>query len=318
MSDNRCRIFNTRLFYISRCFTTSYWQQINYSVRFGTAPPQFPKIFGIMFRIKFLSFLSSLAGFLTDCKQPAIKNLLIRLFVFLYKPNLSEALYENPKDYATFNDFFVRPLRGGSRPLANTDLISPADSKLINSGALTNGKIPAIKGHHYGLDTLLGVTGKDAGHIRKVFASGFFALFYLSPKDYHRVHCPCAGQLTHIRFIPGKLLPVNDFVAQRKPLLYAENQRAVFSFDTEKGKMILVMVAALFVSSIETAWSGRQSALSPGREQTPDIRLKKGEMLGKFLMGSSVLLITERPANSRAIAPSAGTQIRVGQPLINL
>ncbi len=271
-----------------------------------------------MFRIKFLRFLSSLAGFLTDCKQPAIKNLLIRLFVFLYKPNLSEALYKNPKDYATFNEFFTRPLKSGLRPLASTDLISPADSRLINSGALTNGKIPTIKGHHYGLDTLLGVTGKDAEGIRQTFASGFFALFYLSPKDYHRVHCPCAGQLTHIRFIPGKLLPVNDFVARRRPLLYAENQRAVFSFDTEKGKMILVMVAALFVSSVETVWSGRHSALSPKLEQTPNVRLKKGEQLGKFLMGSSVLLITERPADSRAVAPPAGTPVRVGQPLINL
>ena len=271
----------------------------------------------------FLRLLSALARILTDCSLPIIKNCLISLFVRLYKPNMREAAYPNSRDYASFNAFFARPLRAGARPIAQTPFVAPVDGRLINTTQLQNGRIPTIKGQTYDLNSLLldakqrdnhQTNSPSAGTYQpETFNAGLYALFYLSPKDYHRVHCPCDATLTRLTFIPGRLRPVNDFAARRVPLLYAQNQRAVFWFDTPSGKMVVVMIAALFVSSIETKWGGRHHALASASARELNIPLTRGDELGRFLMGSSVILLTEHAR--LALAPNLGPQTRVGQPL---
>ena len=270
-----------------------------------------------------LRLLSAAARVLTDCTLPAIKNLLIGLFVRLYKPNMHEAIHSSPKEYVSFNAFFARPLRAGARPLAPAPFVAPVDGRLLDATQLRAGQIPTIKGQTYDLHSLLldntpkgrrqAIATDTAGFRPAIFNAGMYALFYLSPKDYHRVHCPCDATLTRLIFIPGRLRPVNAFAARRIPLLYAQNQRAVFWFDTPYGKMAIVMVAALFVSSIETRWGGRRHALAVASAQELNIPLRKGDELGRFLMGSSVILLTEYARF--ALVPRIGAQTQVGQPL---
>ncbi len=271
-----------------------------------------------------------------DCKIPFLKNLLISLFVAYYKPDMQEAEKENPREYASFNQFFARRLKTSARPLSNSPFISPCDGRLKDAGRISqsiihsvkatkdrdnksnNEDLPSniisgIKGTSYNLATLLGLP-QDSPILNK-FAAGQYANIYLAPKDYHRVHFPCTIRITQAKFIPGALFPVNDKSVAKRPSLYAYNQRLVCTGHTDHGMVAVVMVAALFVSSIGTSWGTRHRALDKYLTDNQERKFNKGDELGYFYMGSSVVLLLENN-DPQLIAQSSGN-LRMGQMLYN-
>lgn len=239
--------------------------------------------------------LSSFAGLLANCKIRWLKNRLIQYFVWRYPINLTEALNPNPYEYACFNDFFTRALKPEARPLANGihDLASPVDGQISQLGTISAGKIFQAKGHHFTAEELL---GGDAT-LAKPFVNGSFLTAYLAPKDYHRVHMPLDGALTQIIYIPGCLYSVNFKTTYCTPSLFARNERAIAIFDTSIGRVAVVLVGAMIVGSIEIISTG---TITPPRSKSIQIwnldhpiYLKRGEELGRFKLGSTVIMLFE-------------------------
>ncbi len=240
--------------------------------------------------------LTTFAGWLANCTIPWVKNLLIRYFLWQYPINLKEAKEPNPNNYPSFNAFFTRALKPDSRPLTpKTDhLLCPADGCISQIGDIHQNQLLQAKGHSYSLYDLLGPEHSDAAP----FTQGSFATIYLAPKDYHRVHMPFDANLHKMLYIPGQLFPVNFRSATTTPNLFARNERVVTFYETpEFGKVALVLVGAMIVGSIETIWSG---VVSPPRGQlrswhyNPSIHLKRGDEMGRFLLGSTVIVLTEK------------------------
>jgi len=241
-------------------------------------------------------FISMLAGLSANCKIVCIKNMLIRYFINRYAVNMNEAIESNPFAYASYNHFFTRALKPGCRPIASaaSAIVSPADGQLAQIGAIKNHQLIQAKGHEYSVQDLLG--GDRA--LAQEFADGSFATIYLAPKDYHRVHMPLAGRLTKMQYIPGKLFSVNTHAAQNIPNLFARNERVVTIFDTEAGKMAVILVGAMIVGSIETVWAG---AITPPHFNSINaweydhleqaIQLEKGAEMGRFKLGSTVIVL---------------------------
>ncbi len=229
--------------------------------------------------------------------MPAFKNTLIRKFIDLYKVDMDEALETNPVRYRSFNDFFTRALHPNARPVNEDEnsIVSPADGILSQAGDIENGAIFQAKGHDYSLLELL---GGDLVWSRR-FEEGSFATIYLSPRDYHRVHMPFTGTLQKMIHVPGRLFSVNDTTTRRVPGLFARNERVVCLFETELGPMAVILVGALFVASIETVWAGTITPVSrqvrrweyPPTPPDEPVRLEKGEEMGRFNMGSTVILL---------------------------
>ena len=253
---------------------------------------------------------SAAARILTDCRIRWLKNLLIYLFILIYKPNMQEALHSQLRHYISFNDFFTRRLKVNARPLSDSALVSPADGTLTNGGIIQHGRISAkataalsaasiskspiirnIKGADYSVSELLGLDEDDSRV--KSLSNGQSTVIYLAPHNYHRVHVPCAATLTLANFIPGELYSVNEKSVKRLPSLYAHNQRLSCVFATEYGMMAYVMVAALFVSSIGTAWGSVYRARSAAEKRTTPQKFNKGDELGYFEMGSTVVMLLE-------------------------
>ena len=239
--------------------------------------------------------LSNLAGFLANHENNWLKNRLIAYFINKYKPNLIETIEQNPLKYKSFNDFFPRQLCQKQRPIAYNPrhLLSPVDGVLSQIGALKNNQMIQAKGHSYALNELLG--SKNYAHI---FEGGDFACAYLAPTDYHRVHMPIDGKLSHMTYITGKLFSVNLLTASKIPGLYSRNERMVAIFDTQFGKMAIIMVGAMLVGSIETVWAGplypqKKQATKHYSYEGQNINLKQGEELGHFKMGSTVIMVFE-------------------------
>lgn len=240
--------------------------------------------------------LTVLAGKLAHLKGGKLTTAVIRWFVKRYHVNMAEA--ENPDiaSYATFNTFFTRPLKPDARPLAKADLICPVDGAISQFGAIQNGQIFQAKGHEYSTLALL------AGHpaLADTFQQGLFGCLYLSPKDYHRIHMPCDGILKSMTYVPGDLFSVNPLTAQNIPNLFARNERVVCEFISEKhGTFALVLVGATIVGSMATAWHGVVNPPRPGHIQVWDysdrnIQLKQGEEMGRFLLGSTVVMLFEQ------------------------
>ena len=239
--------------------------------------------------------LSSFAGLLANCKIRWLKNRLIQYFVWKYPVNLAEALNPNPYEYACFNDFFTRALKPEVRPIANGihDLISPVDGQISQLGAIQAGKIFQAKGHDFSTTELLG--GDTA--LAEPFAQGSFLTVYLAPKDYHRVHMPIDGALIQMIYVPGSLFSVNTKTTHCTPNLFARNERVIAVFNTSIGRVVVVLVGAMIVGSIEMISAGtitppRHNSIHTWNLDHP-IHLKRGEELGRFKLGSTVIALFE-------------------------
>lgn len=238
--------------------------------------------------------LSQLMSYVTHCESPLVKKTLLNWFLANYAVNLDEAEYPNLDDYASFNAFFTRSLKAGVRPI-NPDrstLVCPADGAISQLGRIEAGQIFQAKGHHYTVTDLLGGDQNRAA----AFENGEFATVYLSPRDYHRLHMPYAGKLTEMVHVPGRLFSVNSITAANVPNLFARNERVICHFETELGPMALILVGAIFVSSIETVWHGvvtppTRNDVRQWHYQQQNIELNKGDELGRFNMGSTIIML---------------------------
>ena len=239
--------------------------------------------------------LSRLVGKLAQLERPVwLKNLLIRSFMKRYDIDLTEATCSSGEDFPHFNAFFTRSLREGTRPLASSEWIHTADGVLSQRGGVSSGQVVQAKGRNYSVQALLAGTEEEASR----YASGCFATTYLSPRDYHRVHMPIRGLLVKTRYVPGDLFSVNAATVDRVDGLLARNERLVCFFETEQGGVAVVMVGAMIVAGIATVWGGREA---PGageiREQVWTANeaplLEGGQEMGRFFLGSTVVLVTE-------------------------
>jgi len=236
--------------------------------------------------------LTRYAGWRASRRAGARTTKLIRWFVAKYHVDMSEAAEPNVAHYATFNDFFTRALKPGARPLASADLICPVDGAISQFGAIERDQIFQAKGHRYSTAALVG--GDTA--LAAEFEDGHFATLYLSPKDYHRIHMPCEGRLRRMIYVPGALFSVNPATARGVPGLFARNERVVCVFDSVRGPFVLTLVGATIVGSMATVWHGvvnppRGSQVREWHYADQDVVLKQGDEMGRFLLGSTVVLL---------------------------
>lgn len=220
---------------------------------------------------------------------------LIEWFIGRYKVNMTEAANPDFRSYATFNDFFTRALKPGARPLAEADYLCPVDGAISQFGAIENDQLFQAKGHTYSTTALV---GGDAA-LAAQFQDGHFATIYLSPRDYHRIHMPCDGRLTRMIYVPGDLFSVNPVTARGVPGLFARNERVVCVFDTAQGEFVLTLVGATIVGSMATVWHGvvnppRTGEVREWRYDDQQINLKKGDEMGRFLLGSTVVMLFQK------------------------
>ncbi len=237
--------------------------------------------------------LTLLAGRIAGARGGAMTTRLIRWFVARYGVDMSEAANSDIAGYASFNDFFTRPLKDGVRPLASADFVCPVDGAISQLGAIDDHHIVQAKGHRF---TTTELVGGDAT-LAAAFRHGSFANLYLSPRDYHRLHMPCTGRLTRMIYIPGSLFSVNPVTARGVPNLFARNERVVCVFDSpEHGPFAMVLVGATIVGSIATPWHGVVNAKRTGTTgewhyADQDIVLHQGEEMGRFLLGSTIVML---------------------------
>ena len=260
--------------------------------------------------------LSRLVGKLAECEHTGIKNFLIRQFMDQFGIRLDDAARQSRDDYKSFNDFFTRELRPGARPLdnASNSIVSPADGAVSQLGRIRDGRIFQAKGQDFTVTELLGGDETRAS----LFKNGEFATIYLSPRDYHRVHMPITGTLKEMVYVPGSLFSVNQTTAENVPRLFARNERLVAIFDTEVGPVAMVLVGAMIVAAIETVWSGRVTPplrrLSVVNYEDPQpVILNKGEEMGRFLLGSTVVLCFPENTLQWDRELESGSPVRMGK-----
>ena len=236
--------------------------------------------------------LTLLAGKLAGAEAGGLTTGVIRWFVGRYGVNMAEAANPDIASYASFNAFFTRPLRDGARPLAAADFICPVDGAISQFGAIERDQIFQAKGHSYSTTALVGGDRELAAQ----FDDGSFATLYLSPRDYHRIHMPCAGRLTRMIYVPGALFSVNPTTARGVEGLFARNERVVCVFEGDHGPFVMVLVGATIVGSMATVWHGvvnppREGVLREWRYEMGNISLAQGEEMGRFLLGSTVVML---------------------------
>ena len=259
--------------------------------------------------------LTRAAGALARRRAGALTTGAIRRFIARYGVNMAEAADPRPEAYASFNDFFTRALKPGARPLADAPWICPVDGAISQFGAIEGDQIFQAKGHRYGTTALVGGDGALAAH----FHGGHFATLYLSPKDYHRIHMPCAGRLLRMIHVPGDLFSVNPATARGVPGLFARNERVVCVFEGTDGRpWVLVLVGATIVGSMATVWHGVVNPPRPGMLREwgyldRDLRLERGAEMGRFLLGSTVVMLF--PPGPMRFNPgwAPGAAIRMGE-----
>ncbi|MDL5026164.1 archaetidylserine decarboxylase [Vibrio gigantis] len=268
--------------------------------------------------------LTRLVGKLASAKAGGLTTAIINWFIKQYKVNMDEALHSDPKHFKTFNEFFVRELKDGMRPIAEGEsvIVHPADARVSQFGPITDGQLIQAKGHDYSARELL---GGDAA-LADEFKDGEFATLYLSPSDYHRVHMPCDGTLRQMIYVPGDLFSVNPLTAENVPNLFARNERVVCIFDTEFGPMAQVLVGATIVGSIEQVWAG---TITPPRgnsvykwdypaQGNNAIILKKGEEMGRFKLGSTVINLFAKGAIKFDDTMQNGEKTVLGTPFAHI
>ncbi|NBI14050.1 phosphatidylserine decarboxylase [[Haemophilus] felis] len=279
----------------------SYWKRIK--IAFQYLMPQL--------------YLTRLAGWFAKQQWGAVTHFVIKLFAKKYNVDMTEAAKPNFKDYASFNEFFIRPLKENARPI-NQDsnaLCLPADGRISECGHIDNDLLLQAKGHYFSLNDLL---AQDAELVEQ-FKQGEFATIYLSPRDYHRVHMPCDGTLRKMIYVPGDLFSVNPFLAEHVPNLFARNERVICVFDTAFGKMVQILVGATVTASMSTVWAG---VINPPRPEqvttwTYDgdnaIQLQKGQEMGAFQLGSTVINLFEKDLVQLADHLQVNVPVRMGE-----
>ena len=257
--------------------------------------------------------LTILAGWVAGARGGALTTALIRWFVKRYNVNMAEAAHPDVASYPTFNQFFTRALKDGARPLDRADLICPVDGAISQFGPIRGNQIFQAKGHSYSSTALVGGDASLAAQ----FDDGSFATLYLSPRDYHRIHMPREGRLTRMIYVPGALFSVNPTTARGVPGLFARNERVVCVFESARGPFVLVLVGATIVGSMATVWHGvvnppRASEVREWRYDSP-AALRQGEEMGRFLLGSTVVMLF--PKGPLAFNPdwTPGRAIRLGE-----
>ena len=258
--------------------------------------------------------LTALAGKFASAQAGGLTTSVIRWFVGRYGVNMAEAANPDIAGYASFNEFFTRPLKEGARPLAHADFICPVDGAISQFGAIARDQIFQAKGHSYSTTALVGGDATLAAR----FENGLFATLYLSPKDYHRIHMPCAGKLLRMIHVPGELFSVNPVTARGVPGLFARNERVVCVFEGEAGPFVMALVGATIVGSMATVWHGVVNPPRPGRlrdwrYEDQDLRYGRGAEMGRFLLGSTVVMLF--PQGSLSFNPewAPGRAIRMGE-----
>ncbi len=246
--------------------------------------------------------LTRLAGMLANVEAGVLTTKVITWFVKRYGVNMTEAANADIASYKTFNAFFTRPLKTGARQIAKADFICPVDGAISQFGVIEKDQIFQAKGHHY--STLALLAGQQT--LADKFENGHFACLYLSPKDYHRIHMPCDGTLKSMTYVPGDLFSVNPLTAQNIPNLFARNERVVCEFESEKhGTFVMVLVGATIVGSMATVWHEAIDGVKNGIVNPPrtknirtwryeNIELKQGDEMGRFLLGSTVVMCFEK------------------------
>jgi phosphatidylserine decarboxylase len=258
--------------------------------------------------------LTMVAGRIASAKAGALTTALIRRFVQRYQVNMAEAADPDVASYASFNDFFTRALQPGARPLANADFVCPVDGAISQLGAIDADQIFQAKGHHYSTTALV---GGDV-QLASAFQDGQFATLYLSPRDYHRIHMPCDGELQRMVYVPGDLFSVNPTTARGVPGLFARNERVVCVFDAAHGPFVLALVGATIVGSMATVWHGqvnppRSPQICEWDYEPGQVRLRQGEEMGRFLLGSTVVMLFPAGALAFETSWAAERAVRMGE-----
>ena len=262
--------------------------------------------------------LTAFAGWVASRQRGSVTTALIRWFVGKYQVNMAEAANPDISSYLSFNDFFTRALRPDARPLAAAALVCPVDGAISQFGPIEGEQIFQAKGHQYSTTALV---GGDAA-LAAQFRGGSFATIYLSPRDYHRIHMPCDGRLLRMIYVPGDLFSVNPVTARGVPGLFARNERVVCVFETAQGPMVLTLVGATIVGSMATVWHGvlpREGAVRQWHydDQTPPVLLKKGDEMGRFLLGSTVVLLFPQGPLQFNPGWQPGGPVRLGDAMAN-
>lgn len=260
-------------------------------------------------------------GALSGIRGGALTHAAVRRFISIYGVNMAEAADPEISHFATFNDFFTRALRDGARPLSDAPWICPVDGAISQCGAITQDRIVQAKGHDYSTQALV---GGDAALAAR-FEDGAFATLYLAPKDYHRIHMPCAARLTRMIHVPGDLYSVNPVTARGIPNLFARNERVVCVFESHRGPFVLALVGATIVGSMATVWHGVVNPPRPGtvREWSYDgngykgepVILDRGAEMGRFLLGSTVVMLFPRNTLLFDSSWRAEKAVRLGEPM---
>ena len=285
--------------------TLSYWQRSK--IAFQYLMPQL--------------YLTQAAGWLAKQKWGALTHFVIKMFAKKYNVEMSEAEKPNFSDYESFNQFFIRPLKAGARPIVEGEnaLCLPADGRVSECGVIEDQLLIQAKGHFFSLSDLLA----EQQDLVETFKNGNFITTYLSPRDYHRVHMPCDGTLRQMIYVPGDLFSVNPFLAEHVPNLFARNERLICVFDTTFGPMVQILVGATITASISTVWAG---VINPPRptevkvwsyegENAP--KLVKGEEMGAFQLGSTVINLFAAEQVKLAEHLQVGVPVRMGELLAN-
>ena len=262
--------------------------------------------------------LTEFAGIMANSRHSGLSQYLIRWFLGRYDVNMAEAANPDITSYASYNEFFTRALRSDVRPLAAAEYVSPVDGAISQFGPIAHDQIFQAKGHHYSSTALVG--GDRA--LAAQFENGVFATLYLSPKDYHRIHMPCDGRLTRMIYVPGALYSVNPVTARGVAGLFARNERVVCVFESRRRSFVITLVGATIVGSMATVWHGivnppRTGQVREWRYDDQQIVLKKGEEMGRFLLGSTVVMLF--PAHTLQFNPIWAPErpVRMGEMMGN-
>ena len=258
--------------------------------------------------------ITRVAFWVANARGGRVTQGIIRRFIALYGVDMNEALESGTHAYNTFNAFFTRALKPAARPLAKADFVCPVDGAISQCGVIEGDQIIQAKGHSY---SSLALLGGDA-QMSALFEHGHFATLYLSPRDYHRVHMPCDAELRRMVYVPGSLFSVNPGTARAVPGLFARNERVVCAFDSACGPFAMVLVGATIVGSMATVWHG---VVNPPKSRTPRswnyapgaVALKQGQEMGRFLLGSTVVLLFPRETLQFNADWLAGKTLRMGE-----
>lgn len=264
-------------------------------------------------------YLTRLAGWFADKKWGKVTHFVINQFSKKYNIDMSEAAKSEASDYESFNQFFTRPLKEGVRPISDAPVVMPADGRISQFGDIRQGRMLQAKGHDFSLADLLA----EDEQLVPLFENGLYQITYLSPRDYHRVHMPCDGVLRKMIYVPGDLFSVNPFLAKHIPNLFARNERVICYFDTPLGAMVQILVGATITASVKTTWHGivnpprgekikEWSYLVEGNEA---VKFTKGDEMGAFCLGSTVINLFQQDACEFFANLEEGMAVKMGEAL---